>query len=273
MNRLNQNRTLFLLTSPAIVFMVVFFVLPLGYLLIQSLQTDTSSFTFEGYQDFLTSRTSGIVYWRTLRLGLFITAICTIMAYPAAFVISRMPERRRTFMMALVLLPLMTNAVARTYAWLIILGRQGIFNETLLFLGVIESPIRMIFTENAIILGLSQLFMPLMVLPLISAMENIPEDAIEAARSLGASPLTAFVRIVVPMSMDGLVLGATLVFTGSVTAYVTPQILGGTRTLLMSTLLYQRAVTLADLNQGAVIAVVMIATTLAINLLLRLFRR
>jgi putative spermidine/putrescine transport system permease protein len=273
MRRLNQNRTLLLLLSPAVIFMVAFFVLPLAYLLFQSFQTETSAFTFAGYVDFLTSRTSRIVYLRTLRLGLMITVICAVLSYPAAFVISRMPNQRRTFFMSLVLLPLMTNAVARTYAWLIILGRQGIVNESLLFLNVIERPIRLIFTENAIILGLAQLFMPLMVLPLISAMENIPEDVIEAARSLGASPLTAFMRVVVPMSVDGLVLGATLVFTGSVTAYVTPAILGGTRTLLMSTLLYQRAVTLADFNQGAVIAIVMILTTLTINLLLRLLRR
>ncbi|MDQ7027273.1 MAG: ABC transporter permease [Anaerolineae bacterium] len=273
MRRLNQNRTIVILVAPALIFMVLFFVLPLAFLLMQSFQTDDSVLTLQGYSDFLTSRTSRIIYWRTLRMGLLITGICTLIAYPASFVIARMPTRRRTFLLSLVILPLMTNAIARTYAWLIILGRQGIINESLQFFNLIDSPLRLIFTENAIVLGLTQLFLPLMVLPLVSSMENIPEDVVEAARSLGANRLMVFFRIIVPMSMDGLVLGATLVFTGSVTAYVTPAILGGTRTLLLSTLLYQRAVTLADLNRGAVVAVVMILTTLSVNLLLRLLRR
>ena len=145
-------------------------------------------------------------------------------------------------------------------------------NHTLLSLEVVENPVRFIFTETAIVLGLTQLFLPLMVLPLVSAMENIPDDVLEAALSLGANRLTTFVRIVVPLSSDGLVLGATLVFTGSVTAFVTPAILGGSRLLLMSTLLRQKAVILFDQHAAAVVAVVMILTTLAVNLLLRVVR-
>jgi len=108
--------------------------------------------------------------------------------------------------------------------------------------------------------------------PLVSAMENIPDDVLEAALSLGANRLTTFLRIVVPLSSDGLVLGATLVFTGSVTAFVTPAILGGSRLLLMSTLLRQKAVILFDQHAAAVVAVVMVLTTLAVNLLLRVLR-
>jgi putative spermidine/putrescine transport system permease protein len=273
MQRLNQTRTIVFLTSPAIIFMLVFFIVPLFYLLSQSVQTEDAAFSAQGYADFFSSRTSQIVYWRTLRTGALVTLMCVVLAYPASFVIARMPPRRRSIAMSLVILPLMTNAVARTYAWLIILGRQGVVNETLLALNLTEQPLRLIFTERAVILGLAQLFLPLMVLPLVSAMENIPDDVIEAARSLGANEFTAFMRTIVPLSADGLVLGATLVFTGSVTAYVTPAILGGTRTLLLSTLLYQRAVTLADINSGAVVAVVMILTTLAVNLALRWLRR
>ncbi|MEM6530495.1 MAG: ABC transporter permease, partial [Chloroflexota bacterium] len=187
MRRLNQTRTISLLISPAVVFMVVFFVVPLCYLLTQSLRTEELGFTLQGYTDFFASRTSRIVYWRTLRIGLLITLICAVIAYPASFVIARAPARYRSLAMSLVILPLMTNAVARTYAWLIILGRQGILNETMQWLRIIERPVRLIFTEQAIVLGLSQLFLPLMVLPLVSAMENIPDDVIEAARSLGAN--------------------------------------------------------------------------------------
>ena len=270
--RPNQTRTIILLVSPAIIFVLVFFVLPLLFLLSQSVLSEDGGFTLTGYLDFFQSRVSLIVYLRTLKLGLIVTGICVLMAYPAAFVLARMPARRRSFLMSLVILPLMTNAVARTFAWLIILGRRGMINQTLLSLEVVESPVRFIFTETAIVLGLTQLFLPLMVLPLVSAMENIPDDVLEAALSLGANRLTTFLRIVVPLSSDGLVLGATLVFTGSVTAFVTPAILGGSRLLLMSTLLRQKAVILFDQHAAAVVAVVMVLTTLAVNLLLRVLR-
>ena len=261
-----------MLVAPAFIFVLVFFVLPLIFLLSQSVLPEEGGFTLAGYVDFFESRVSRIVYLRTLKLGVIVTVICVLMAYPAAFVLSRMPARRRSFLMSLVILPLMTNAVARTFAWLIILGRRGMINQTLLSLELVENPVRFIFTETAIVLGLTQLFLPLMVLPLVSAMENIPDDVLEAARSLGANRLTTFRRVVVPLSSDGLVLGATLVFTGSVTAFVTPAILGGSRLLLLSTLLRQKAVILFDQHAAAVVAVVMIATTLAVNLLLRVAR-
>ena len=270
--RPNQNRTILLLVAPACVFVLVFFVLPLIFLLSQSVLPEEGGFTLSGYSDFFESRVSRIAYLRTLKLGLIVTVICVVMGYPAAFVLARMPARRRSFLMSLVILPLMTNAVARTFAWLIILGKRGMINQTLLSLDLVENPVRFMFSETAIVLGLAQLFLPLMVLPLVSALENIPEDVLEAARNLGANRLTTFVRIVVPLSSDGLVLGATLVFTGSVTAFVTPAILGGPRLLLMSTLLRQKVVVLFDLHAAAVVAVVMILTTLAVNLLLRVFR-
>ncbi len=174
--------------------------------------------------------------------------------------------------MSLVILPLMTNPVARTYAWLIILGRFGLVNKLLLWLGLTEEPLRLLFTEGAIIIGLLQLFLPLMVLSLVSAMENIPDDVMEAAQSLGANGFTTFFRVIIPLSADGLVLGGTLVFTGSITAYVTPAILGGTRVLVLATLLQQQALVAMDWVGATVVAVIMLVTALIVNLLLRLFR-
>ena len=138
--------------------------------------------------------------------------------------------------------------------------------------GLIDEPIRLLFTEGAIILGLLQLFLPLMVLSLVGALENISDDVIEAARSLGANGLTAFFRVVVPLSADGLVLGGTLVFTGAITAYVTPAVLGGTRVLMLSTLLQQRALVAIDWRGATVVAAIMLITALGVNLLLRTLR-
>ncbi|MAU12807.1 MAG: spermidine/putrescine ABC transporter permease [Anaerolineaceae bacterium] len=268
-----MRRTVSILVLPALLFIFIFFVLPILFLLAQSfLDPETGQLTLTGYIDFFQKETSQIIYVRTLRLGLTITLINIVLAYPASYVLARMPARRRTMAMSLVILPLMTNPVARTYAWLIILGRTGLINNTLLGLGLIERPERLIYTEGAIILGLTQLFLPLMILSLVSAMENIPKDVEQAARSLGANGITAFLRVIVPLSADGLVLGATLVFTGSITAYVTPVILGGNRMLMLSTLLRQRSMMAFDEQGATVVAVVMIVTALAVNLIVRMLR-
>jgi putative spermidine/putrescine transport system permease protein len=272
MRQLYQTRTVILLVAPAFIFMTVLFLIPLVYLISQSLVADDGALSISGYSDFFSSRTSQLVYWRTVRLSLIVTVICAVLGYPASYVLARMSATRRSILMSLIILPLMTNSVARTYAWLIILGRQGIVNSLLLSLGLVQQPLRFIFTEEAIVIGLAQLFIPLMVLPLVSAMENIPDDMTEAARSLGASGLTAFLRVTVPLSLDGLVLGATLVFTGSVTAYTTAAVLGGSRTLLLSTLLRQEALVTFDVRSAAVIAVVMMLTALAVNIVLRVIR-
>ncbi len=273
MRQLFQTRTIVILVSPALLFIFIFFVLPLLFTLAESFyDPDSMQLTLQGYIDFWNRETSQIIYWRTLRLGVIITFLTMIFAFPASYLLAKMPPRRRMFFMSLVILPLMTNPVARTYAWLIILGRNGLINNLLLDLGIVERAQRLMFTEGAIILGLTQLFLPLMVLPLVSAMENIPRHVEEAAHSLGANRLTVFLRIIVPLSADGLVLGATLVFTGATTAYVTPAILGGTRMLMMSTLLRQRSLQAFDDQGAAVVAVIMILTTLAVNLLIRAFR-
>jgi putative spermidine/putrescine transport system permease protein len=272
MRQLFQRRTILLLVLPALIVLTLFFIFPIIFVLVDSVRTPNNTLTFARYVSFLTDSDTSRVYWRTLELGLIVTALAAILSYPTAYLMARMTPGRRAFMMSLVILPLLTNPVARTYAWLIILGRNGLINEFLQAIGIITEPLRLIFTENAIVVGLLQLFMPLMVLALVSAMENIPSDVEEAARSLGANGLQTFLRVIMPLSADGLVLGGTLVFTGSITAYVTPAILGGTRVLMLATLLQQRAIVLLDWEGATIIAVVMITTTLVINAILRTLR-
>lgn len=272
MRQLFQTRTILLLVAPGLLFLALFFLLPLAFVLAESAQGPAGGSSVQRYLDFISDPQARNVYLRTLRLGALVTVLAAILAYPAAYAIARMSSGRRALLMALTILPLMTSPVARTYAWLVILGRFGLINELLSGLGLIERPLRLIYSENAIVLGLLQLFLPLMILTLVSAMENIPGDVEEAARSLGAGPLTTFIRIILPLSADGLVLGGTLVFTGAITAYVTPAILGGPRVLMLATLLQQRAMVLMDWEGATIVAVVMIVTTLIVNALLRALR-
>lgn len=272
MRQLNQTRTILILVSPALLFLSIFFLLPILVTLAGGFQNEAGVFSLAGYLAFFQDRNAQIIYWRTLRLGVIVTVLAALLGYPASYLIAQMPPRRRSLLMSLVILPLMTNPVARTYAWLIILGRFGLINQVLLALGLTEEPRRLLFNETAIVVGLLQLFLPLMILPLVSALENIPHEVVEAARSLGAGELTTFFRVIVPLSADGLVMGGTLVFTGAITAYVTPAILGGNRVLVLATLLRQRALVAIDWEGATVVAGVMLVTTLLVNLFLRIFR-
>jgi putative spermidine/putrescine transport system permease protein len=271
MGQLGQRRTLALLLAPVLLFLVLFFLLPLLMVLGGTVQSG-GRLSLERYGEFLSDPQVLRVYLRTLSLGAIVTPIAALASYPAAYAIAHMGAGRRSLLMSLVVLPLMTSPVARTYAWLVILGRFGLVNSSLKSLGLIEAPLRLIYTPQAIVMGLLQLFLPLMVLSLVSAMENIPDELEEAARSLGAGPIGAFFRVTVPLSMDGLVIGGTLVFTGCITAYVTPAVLGGTRVLTLATLMQQRALVLMDWHGATVVAAVMVATTLVLYALLRSLR-
>lgn len=251
---------------------MIFFLVPLFFVLIESFYSKAGRFTLIRYINFFMDSRNLFIYLRTLKLGLIVTIFAVILGYPTAYVISNAKAGRRSLLMSVVILPLMTSPVARTYAWLIILGRFGLINQSLKAMNLIKTPLRLIYTENAIIVGLLQLFLPLMILSLVSAMENIPDDLEEAARSLGAGWLKGVLLIIFPLSMDGLILGATLVFTGSITAYVTPAILGGTRVLTLSTLLRQKSLVLMDWEGATIVAVVMVLTTLILYILLRKLR-
>ena len=145
-----------------------------------------------------------------------------------------------------------------------ILGKNGVINNMLMALGVIDQPIGMLYTEFSVLIGTIYLFLPLMIMTLVGVMDQIDNDMMEAAESLGANKLKAFIKVVLPLSVPGILTGAVLVFTGALTAYTTPQLLGGNKSLVLATLIYQRAMTLNDWSGAGVIAAVMIIITLVV---------
>ncbi|WP_445678552.1 ABC transporter permease [Radicibacter daui] len=257
-----------LLTLPALVFLLVLFVLPVMVLLTRSLALP-EGWGLGNFASFFSSELNRTIFWRTLRLAATVTAACVVLGYITAFGVLSYTKERRGMLTGFVILPLMISPVARTYAWIVVLGRTGFLNAVLTSLGIIDSPLRLLFTETAVFIGLVQLFLPLMVLPLLSALENLPRDVIPAAQLLGASRLMVLFKVILPLTREGLVVGGTLVFTGSVTAYITPAILGGSKVMMLETLLYQRINVANDLTGAAVIAVILVITTLAANKLLR----
>lgn len=257
-----------MLALPAAVFACLLFLVPVMILLSEAFRMD-GSWSLQGYVDFFAKPLNRTVFLRTLKLGVLVAGTAAIIGYAAAFCIVNLPARTRGGVFGLVVLPLMISPVARTYAWIVILGRTGIVNNAIVGLGLSDTPVRLLFTETAVFLGLLQLFLPLMIISLVSAMENIPRDAIPAARVLGASWVQVFFRIILPLTKEGLVVGGTLVFTGALTAYITPAILGGSKVLMLETLLYQRVNVANDFVSASVIAMILIVMSFSANLVLK----
>ena len=256
------------LALPAAVFCTLIFLVPVAILLSEAFQSD-AGWTFQGYTDFFDDPLNRTVFWRTLKLGVLVTVTAAIIGYAAAFCMINLGPKARGQVFGLVVLPLMISPVARTYAWIVILGRTGIVNDAIVGLGLSDTPIRLLFTETAVFIGLLQLFLPLMIISILSALENLPRDVIPAARVLGANWFQIFVRIILPLTKEGLVIGGTLVFTGALTAYITPAILGGSRVLMLETLLYQQVNIANDFVSASVIAMILIVMSFSANLVLR----
>jgi putative spermidine/putrescine transport system permease protein len=250
------------LALPSVLFIAFAFLLPVAILLSESFRAG-NAWSLEKFTDFFANPLYVRVFWRSLRLSLAVTAVAAVLGYAAALAIVDMAAIARGRFIGLLVLPLMISPVARTYAWMVILGRSGIVNVVLVGLGLTDEPLRLLFTETAVFIGLLQLFLPLMVLPLIGALENLPHDVVPAARVLGASWARIFLKIILPLTREGLIAGGALVFVGSLTAYITPAILGGSKVLMLETLLYQRVSVANDFVSAGVISVVLMAMSVA----------
>ena len=259
---MTSKRTPYYFILPGFILLIVFLVLPLISIIWPTFYD--GAFTLESYRSFLTNDYNLGILWRTLKLSLVVTLLSVIFGLPTAYFISQSNRKWRSLMMGLVLFPILTNSVVRSFACINILGSNGIINQFLLNIGMIQEPIQMLYTEFAIVIGSLYLFLPLMITTLVGILENIDTEIMEAAQTLGASPITAFVKVIWPLSIPGVIIGSILVFTGTMTAYTTPQLLGGNQNMMMSTFLYQNAMTLGNWQNAGVIALIMIVTTLLV---------
>ena len=252
-----------LLVLPGVLFIVVFMLIPLFSILLSTFFPDTG-FSLENYITLFHSVYFQQVFGRSVRLSLLSTVLCAILGFPSAYYISRYSRHKGT-MMALAVFPMFTSPVIRSFSWMVILGRRGIVNQFLVSSGLFSRPQSLLYNEFSMTMGFVQLFLPQMILSLLGVMDSIPQDLTEAAGSLGATRFVAFLRIVFPLSISGLVTGAVLVFTGCMTAYTTPQLLGATDTQVLSTMVYQYAMSLRDWTQASAIAMVMIVVTMLVS--------
>ena len=258
-----KKQSTILLIAPITILLVVVLILPLLAVLLPTV-FEGGAVTLGRYIAFFQDPYYIKIFIRTLRIALVCTLVCMILGIPTAYFISRVSKKWRGILMSVALFPMLTNSVIRAFAWINILGKNGIVNQILSALHLVDQPLSMLYTEFSVLVGTIYLFLPLMIITLVGVMENIDNDMMEAAESLGASRLLSFFKVILPMSIPGSIPGAVLVFTGAMTAYTTPQLLGGPKNMLLSTLIYQRAMTLNDWTGASVVALVMIVTTLIV---------
>ncbi|MGH3649249.1 MAG: ABC transporter permease [Acidimicrobiia bacterium] len=232
-----ESRRGLLIGLPALVYLVLLFAFPLLLVFVYSFasrsatgQTVLRDWNIDSYQR-LFSPLVVEIFVRSFVLALLTTAICFVVSYPFAYYIATRSPRVRNVLLVLVMIPFWSNFLVRTYAWRVILGSDGLVSQVSQALG--GEPIRVLFTNSAVLIGLVYGFLPFMVLPMYAAIERLDWNLVEAARDLYASGWAAFRKVTFPLSMPGVVAGSILVFIPSLGAYVTPAILGGARTVLM----------------------------------------
>lgn len=258
-----KKKGYYMLLIPCVILVAYFMIVPLIGTILPTF-TNTTDGMFSAYTSFLKDEYMMSIFIRTIKISLLSSIICMFIGVPVAYFISRTSKKLRGLFIALTVFPILTNSVVRSFAWMSILGKNGVINSLLMKLNLINEPLSLLYTEGAIIIGTVYIFLPLMIISLVGVMENVENDLLEAAESLGANKLKAFFKVVFPLSLPGLIVGTVLVFTGSLTAYTTPQLLGGNKNTVLATLIYQKTMTLGDWQGAAVVATIMIVVTLIV---------
>lgn len=230
--------------APAMLIVAATLVTPaalmLGYSFLRFVPGTITDFTLtiENYQrlfgDFFYLR----VVLETVQIGVIVTVLSLLFGYPVAYFLARTESRFKGILVYLIFLPIMVGIVVRAYGWIVILGRGGLLNASLLALGLIDSPLRLLFTIYAVTFGLVEVLLPFMIMPIMSSLEKVDRHVEEAARALGATPMQAFWRVTFPLSLPGIVSGSLLVFSLSITAYALPALLGGAKVKMIAALAY-----------------------------------
>lgn len=251
------GRTPIALTIPALVILLVVFGVPMARLFLTSL--NAPAFSLANYLAFFGQEANVRVLFQTIQVSAVATAICVIIGYPTAYLITAAPKRLRMALLVLVVIPYLTSLLARTYAWFVILGDRGLINNMLLNLELISSPLPLIYNRMAVYIGMVHIMLPLMILPLVSVMLGIDKSLTAAARSMGAPPFVAFWRVFFPLSLPGVRSGALLVFVLCLGFYITPAALGGLRDAMLSTVIAADVSGSFDLARTATTAFILLA--------------
>jgi putative spermidine/putrescine transport system permease protein len=267
-----------------VLFFFAFLVVPQLYMLAVSfftykpMEIFTTDITIENYMRFVKDPFYRRVLLYTVWLAFSVTFFSLLLGYPLSYFLARTRSSKKGFYIFLLLVPLMVGIIVRTYGWIVLLGREGLVNNILVGLKLTEAPVKILFTHTAVVIGIVEVLMPYMVLPIVSAIQKIPVSLEEAASSLGANRWYVFVHILIPQSLPGVLSGSIIVFTLTAGAIVTPALLGGPKIHTMGTVIYQLMISTLNWPFGSATSFILlvmefIIVLLLINVLLPVTRR
>jgi putative spermidine/putrescine transport system permease protein/spermidine/putrescine transport system permease protein len=229
-----ESITTLALSLPAIIAVCVVIVIPVGWLFSLSFLDSFGQLSLVNYQKMIEYKSYMRVFRTTFNVSFLTTFLCILIGYPLAYFLSQVPKKYVGLLMLTVLLPFWTSLLVRTYAWLVMLQRNGLINNFAIDLGIWDTPVKLAHNLNGTLIGMVHIMLPFLVLPLYAAMRRIDRQALQAAANLGATPMQAFWQIFVPLSLPGVVAGSLIVFVLCLGFYVTPAVLGGGKVILVS---------------------------------------
>jgi spermidine/putrescine transport system permease protein len=260
------------LISPTLLYLVIFMILPMILVIVISVMTRGTYGNIE-YQVNLRNyeRLIDPLYLRILTYSMWTAGLTTLITiligYPLAYYIAHVHPSQRSLLLFLILIPFWTNFIIRIYAWIMILRTEGLLNNLLLSLGVINIPLDILYSPLAVQIGMVYEFLPFMVLPLYTSLEKIENAQLEAAADLGARPLRAFLRVTFPLSLPGIIAGSILVFIPAMGMFVVPDLMGGAKTMLIGNLIRNQFLTARDWPFGSAASMLLLLLTLAVTLI------
>ncbi len=257
---------LVLLLFAPLAFFAAFFIAPMAVVAISSVTTSDGALTFAHYARVLLDQYHWDVLWVTFRIALLTTVICMLVGFPLAWYLVRVVRWRtwRRACVILVIVPLFTSNIVRSFGWMVLLGRTGLVNQGLMGLGLTERPIRFLGTETGILIGLVYILVPFVVLTVGNSLAKIDSTYEEASADLGVGPARTFWFVTLPLCLPGVISGAIMVFALAVSAYVTPALLSGGQITVFSMLIFQQYSTVFDFHYGAALSITLLVLTLVL---------
>ncbi|WP_404989400.1 ABC transporter permease [Caballeronia sp. LZ003] len=257
-----DDRAMLLLMAPALFVVIVLLVVPLAWLSWQSIYHE-GAFTLVNYRRVFTGAYLD-TFLLTFKLSIIVTGVTLLLGYPVAYFAASVSPRWSALILGMVILPFWTSVLVRTYAWLVLLQRTGLINKALLGMGLIERPLQLSYNQFGTIIAMVHILLPFMVLPLYSAMQKIPPNLSQAGASLGGSPLHVFMRVFLPLSMGGVIAGVTLVFVLCLGFYITPELMGGGKSMMVSMIVSRNVEIYNSWGAASSVSVVLLLCVFAI---------
>ena len=259
-----ERLALFGLASPAMLLILVILVIPVGWLFYVSFLGADGTFSLENYERMISRKSYMRIFITTFEVSLLTTALCILIGYPLAYFMSQLPDRLANLALITVLLPFWTSLLVRTYAWLVLLQRQGLINEWGIALGLWDEPLKLVHNMTGTLIGMVHIMLPFLILPVYGAMKAVDADFMKAAANLGASPRKAFWTVFFPLTTPGLFAGALMVFILCLGFFVTPAVLGGGKVIMVSMKIVSNIELFVNWGAASALGVVLLVATVAI---------